>query len=296
MPHGTISGGQGSIDLDGCEPCEIMWFDRGELRNLQSMEAAEDSSLSYMTPEQRVAWRSEIVRSEHARSDDDSNAVATVFTFLGMPYAEPLRRHRARAFATWATSIVVIATSIAAFVSGEFSEIVRRFGMIPSEVRAGHLWGVLTHFFLHGNGFHLAGNVLFLFVFGLRVEAILSWMRFLLLIGLATIAGALVHASFAPRPETPLIGASGGVSGVLAAHAVLRPRAKVRMRIYYRVYTTNASMAFMFWIALQIFGILWQVAGLTNVSALGHVGGAAAGITLGLLWKSRARAIEPARL
>jgi membrane associated rhomboid family serine protease len=295
MPHAKVSGGQGALELDGCEPCELTWFDFGELRNLQSNEVAADSNLSFMTPQQRLAWRVETLRDD-AKGDDDVTTAGLISLALGVPYPEPLRARVARPYATWATCIAVIATSIAAFASGEFTEIVRRFGMIPSEVRAGHWSGVLTHFFLHANGFHLAGNVLFLFVFGVRVEAILSWVRFLSLIALATIAGALIHASFAPRPDTPLIGASGGVSGVLAAHAVLRPRAKVRMRIYYRVYTTNASMAFLFWIALQIFGILRQVTGLTNVSALGHVGGAALGIALGLIWKSRALAIEPSRL
>jgi membrane associated rhomboid family serine protease len=296
MPHGTVAGGQGAIELDGCEPCEITWFDQGELRNLQSTEAGEDPRLSDMTPQQRLAWRSEIVRSQRERSDDDSSAVATVFAILGVHYPEPLRSPAARAYATWATCILVIATSIAAFASGEFSEIVRRFGMIPSELRAGHWRGVFTHFFLHGDGFHLAGNVLFLFVFGSRVEGILGWVRFLSLIAFATIAGALVHASFEPRAQIPLIGASGGISGVLAAHAVLRPHARVRMRIYFTLFTTTASMAFLFWIALQVFGILRQVTGLTNVSALGHVGGALAGIALGLIWKSRAIAVEPARL
>jgi membrane associated rhomboid family serine protease len=86
---------------------------------------------------------------------------------------------------------------------------------------------VLTAMFLHGGWLHLAGNMLFLFVFGNNVEDRLGRVRYLLLylgIGYAATYGfALVQ----PSSTAPLVGASGAIAGVLGGYFVLFPRAKV---------------------------------------------------------------------
>jgi membrane associated rhomboid family serine protease len=104
----------------------------------------------------------------------------------------------------------------------------------------------------------------------------------------------MAHAALAPDPALPLIGASGGVSGVLAAHALLRPRSKVRIMRYFRMITVPASVAFLLWIVLQVVGAALQFAGASPVSALAHLGGAAAGLLVACLFRRRARRVEPA--
>ena len=85
----------------------------------------------------------------------------------------------------------------------------------------------LTAAFVHGGWLHLLGNMLFLFVFGNNVEDRLGRVRFLLFYGVCALAAAYGFALTDPGSQTPVVGASGAVAGVLGAYLVLFPRAKV---------------------------------------------------------------------
>jgi membrane associated rhomboid family serine protease len=292
MARVPIRAGHRRFEIDGCGPCRIAWFDRGELSSLRHRRPrASAPKLSSMTPEERHAWRMEELRKEGYEADQESSA-AMLAIVLGIPLPEPVRGFKGRPLVTWGICLVTLATSIAAW--SNFPDNAVRFGMVPEKIFDGHWWGLGTHFFLHADPFHLLGNLVFLFVFGSRVEALVGAARYLVLIAVATLAGALLHAYAAPNSEIPLIGASGGISGVLAAHACLRPHAKVRTMIAYRVVAIPASVMFAIWVVLQIIGTAAQMSGTSAVSALGHLGGAIAGFLLSLLWKARARTIEPA--
>lgn len=295
MARASVRGGTGIIEVDGCSPCGLVWLDSGELRSLQSTEASEDPAFSHLTPEQRQVLRA--VRLERGHGDHDEGlTLESAGLLFGVPYPEPVRDHEREFYVTCGLSFVIVVASVAAFLAGDFGETLRRFGMVPAAVKAGSRSGLVTHFFVHGDVFHLAGNMLFLLMFGSRVEPILRGVRYLVLIALATVGGGLLHCAFARDPSIPLIGASGGISGLIAAHAVLRPRATVKVVWFYQLLTVPAWGAFLFWLILQTIGMTKQIVGITSVSAAAHIGGAAAGFALGLLWKSRARAIEPALL
>ncbi len=87
--------------------------------------------------------------------------------------------------------------------------------------------GLLTGMFLHAGWGHLLGNMIYLWVFGDDIEDALGPVRFLLFYLLAGVAAALVFVAVNPYSPTPLVGASGAISGVLAAYLMLRPCAKV---------------------------------------------------------------------
>ena len=87
---------------------------------------------------------------------------------------------------------------------------------------------LVTYQFLHGGWLHLAGNLLFLWVFGPKVERTLGsgcWTTLLLLSG---VAAALTQAWPDPSSPVAMIGASGGISGILGAYLYLHPRAEIR--------------------------------------------------------------------
>lgn len=94
---------------------------------------------------------------------------------------------------------------------------------------------VVTYAFLHLDFWHLAGNMLFLWVFGDNVEDALGHFRFLIFYIACAIAGALFHGFVAPTSEGPLIGASGAVSGVVAAYFLLHPRVRVWVLVLMRI-------------------------------------------------------------
>jgi membrane associated rhomboid family serine protease len=84
-----------------------------------------------------------------------------------------------------------------------------------------------TSLFLHGSLFHLLGNMLFLWVFGDNVEDAMGHGRFLVFFLLCGAIAGLTHAFIDPESTRPLIGASGSVSGVVAAYLLLYPRVRV---------------------------------------------------------------------
>jgi membrane associated rhomboid family serine protease/Zn-finger nucleic acid-binding protein len=295
MTRASVRGGTGILEVDGCSSCGFVWLDPGELRGLQSTEASGDAGFEHLSPAQRQALRA--VRMERSSGDHAGElTLESAGLLFGVPYPERVRNHETEVYVTCGLCSVIVLASAAAFLAGDFGENVRRFGMVPAAVKAGSWSGLITHFFLHGDVFHLAGNMLFLLMFGSRVEPILKGIRYLLLIAFATVSGALLHCAFARDPSIPLIGASGGISGLIAAHAVLRPRATVRVVWFRQLLTMPAWGAFLTWLLLQTIGMTKQIFGITSVSAAAHIGGAAAGFALGVMWKSRAQAIEPALL
>lgn len=94
---------------------------------------------------------------------------------------------------------------------------------------------VVTYAFLHLDFWHLAGNMLFLWVFGDNVEDALGHFQFLIFYLACAIAGALLHGFVAPTSEGPLIGASGAVSGVVAAYFLLHPKVRVWVLVFMRI-------------------------------------------------------------
>jgi membrane associated rhomboid family serine protease len=169
--------------------------------------------------------------------------------------------------------------------------LIGEFALIPD--RALRLGGLtlVTSFFLHAGWWHLVGNLYFLIVFGDNVEEYLGRGRWLLLLLFANLAGALSHLLAEPHSSIPCIGASGGISGLLAFYAFRFPKARLGLRIWMRYsyrapwVTFPAWAGFAVWMALQFLGVFEQMNGLSNVSAMAHLGGAAAGIVAWRVWR-----------
>ena len=169
------------------------------------------------------------------------------------------------------------------------------FGMIPivlfgdAVLPAGliHAPAYLTPFtslFLHIDLEHIIGNMLFLWVFGDNIEDAMGTPRFVLFYLLCGACAALAHAVAMPGSQSPLIGASGAVSGVIAAYLLLHPHVRVfGLVLKWIPITVKALYVIAAWIALQfayaIFG------GDPNVGWWAHVGGIIAGAALIALFK-----------
>ncbi len=144
----------------------------------------------------------------------------------------------------------------------------------------------LTYAFLHGDIFHLGGNMLFLWVFGDNVEDALGHFRFLLFYLLCAVAGAYLHGMLVPDSQAPLIGASGAIAGIVAAYLILHPRVKVWILALGRIpLRIPAWVALALWIGFQFAMI--AIGGEDEISWAAHVGGILAGAVLVLLLRRR---------
>ncbi len=145
---------------------------------------------------------------------------------------------------------------------------------------------VLTYAFLHLDFWHLASNMLFLWVFGDNMEDALGHVRFLIFYLLCAAGGALLHGAVAPAAEGPLIGASGAISGVVAAYVLLHPRVRVWVLVLFRIpLPLPAFIPIALWI-IQQFGMLaLDLDG--RVSWGAHVGGIICGAILVLFMRRK---------
>jgi membrane associated rhomboid family serine protease len=98
------------------------------------------------------------------------------------------------------------------------------FGLVPAAFSAS---GVLTSMFVHGGFGHLAGNMLFLWIFGDNIEDRLGHARYVLFYLGAGVVAALAQTAMDPASEVPMVGASGAVAGVMGGYFVLYPHSRV---------------------------------------------------------------------
>lgn len=137
----------------------------------------------------------------------------------------------------------------------------------------------LSYAFLHANFMHIAGNMLFLWVFGDNVEDAMGHFRFLIFYLLCAAAGAYAHSLAIPTSQAPLIGASGATAGVVGAYLLLHPKVKVWILALGRIpLRLSATWILGAWIAYQVFSFV--VYADSEVSWAAHLGGILAGMLL----------------
>ncbi len=163
------------------------------------------------------------------------------------------------------------------------------YGLIPVELVHFHnffpstavppIANLLTALFMHGSFMHLAGNMWFLWIFGDNVEDTLGHFRYLIFYILAGIAASLLHVALFSSSNAPVIGASGAISGVLGAYAILYPNARIRTFVFIFIYLDFIKIpALIFigiWIAFQVVSGLIALGhgGSEGVAWFAHVGG-----------------------
>lgn len=144
----------------------------------------------------------------------------------------------------------------------------------------------ITYAFLHGDIWHLGGNMLFLWVFGDNVEDALGHFRFLVFYLACAVVGAFAHGIVAPASEAPLIGASGAIAGVVAAYLMLHPRVKIWVLALGRIpLRLPASIVLVLWILFQVFMMVFG--GDDEISWAAHLGGIVAGAVLVVFMRRR---------
>lgn len=149
---------------------------------------------------------------------------------------------------------------------------------------------IFTSMFLHGGFLHLAGNMLYLWIFGNNVEEALGHGRYLVFYLVCGTVAALGQTLQNPASEVPMIGASGAISGVLGAYLLLFPHARVLvlLPLGFLMYMVRipAGWVLGLWFGLQLLSssLSGSEAG---VAFFAHIGGFIAGLLLVSVFKKR---------
>jgi len=145
---------------------------------------------------------------------------------------------------------------------------------------------LLSSMFMHGSWLHLGGNMLFLWIFGDNVEHRAGRILYLVAYLAAGLVGSLAQILSDPTSQIPSLGASGAISGVLGAYLVLFPRNRVTAFVFRFLVQIPALAAIGMWIAVQLISSLADPTGAGGVAYMAHIGGFAAGVLAGLLFRA----------
>lgn len=147
---------------------------------------------------------------------------------------------------------------------------------------------IVTYMFLHGGWLHLAGNMLFLWVFGDDVEDALGQPGFIAFYLACGMIAALAQAALDPASAVPVVGASGAVSGLLGAFLVLYPRAQLNVLVpifvVMDVVRLPAWVVLAFWFGVQLLYDQSAAGAAGGIAFRAHVGGFVAGMVLAPLF------------
>ena len=167
------------------------------------------------------------------------------------------------------------------------------WAIVPYEISAGReLHTIFTSMFLHAGFMHLAGNMLFLFIFGDNIEDEMGHGRYLLFYLASGVAAGLMQVAAAPYSNIPTIGASGAIAGVMGGYLLMFPKAKVDILIIlviiFRILPIPAWIMLGLWLGMQFLGGFTSPGDEGGVAYWAHAGGFLAGMILTVpLWLKR---------
>ena len=163
------------------------------------------------------------------------------------------------------------------------SYVISGYGLVPTRISAdpsGEAFTVFTSMFMHGGLGHLAGNLLFLWIFGDNVEDAIGHLRYVAFYLACGVCAAFSQVFTNIGSQAPMVGASGAIAGVLGAYLVLYPRAPITVFVGFFLISLPAWVVVGFWFLLQLSGG-WAALGLdasSGVAFFAHIGGFLAGV------------------
>ena len=197
-------------------------------------------------------------------------------------------------YALMALNIGIFLSYVALFVDERaLNNFFFRWALIPAQVTQGEVYGgLVSSMFLHAGWMHLAGNMLFLWIFGDNVEDEMGHGRFLMFYLACGLLSGAAHVISAPGSQVPTVGASGAIAGVMGGYLLLFPKAKVDILlifiVIFRILPIPAWIMLGLWFAMQFVGGIGADPTTGGVAYWAHAGGFIAGLLLTLpFWLKR---------
>jgi membrane associated rhomboid family serine protease len=187
----------------------------------------------------------------------------------------------------WLATATLLAANAVAFVftasAAHREPLFAEWGFVPARVLAGEaVPSLITSMFLHAGVLHLAANLLYLGIFGARIEGVLGSGKYIAFYVVCGLGGHLAQTLADPTSPVPVLGASGAIAGILGAYLVGFPDAKVTTFLYLVFVAGNfrmpAAVVIGVWFLVQLLGSLGGAGG--TVAWFEHLGGFALGLLL----------------
>ncbi len=206
-----------------------------------------------------------------------------IAAFVGIPVeVGEKNQKKAPAFVCSCTALLVMTISFLAF---DKPQLLNEWGLVPANFMQKGGLTFVTQFFFHVDTWHLLGNIYFLLVFGESVEHEIGHVRFLLLLFISAVFGNVIHLFVDHASLLPLVGASGGVAGVMLFYAYQFPKKQLGVIFLFQWVRVPAHLYVAFWLIYQVMGALDQMQHVSPVSYMAHLGGGLIGYILWRVWR-----------
>ncbi len=199
-------------------------------------------------------------------------------------------------------NLTLIAANVLVFLyewqmgPGVLEKFISVWGLVPARLVSDptNTWNTIySSMFLHGGWFHIINNMWVLLIFGDNVEARMGNMKYLVFYLLSGTAAGLLQTYVLPTAQTPMIGASGAIAGVLGAYLVLFPRSRVASLVpIFFIFTVIEIPAFIyliFWFFSQLYSGLFAIqgGGASGIAWWAHIGGFVFGLVMSFFFANR---------
>lgn len=197
---------------------------------------------------------------------------------------------------------LLIAANILVFImmwlAGSAQEqLVYQYAMIPANISSGLDFGditdIFTSMFMHAGLAHIAGNMLYLWIFGDNVEDRLGPVRYFIFYLVGGAVASVAHFLTNPASQIPTVGASGAIAAVLGAYLVLYPQSRIvtfiPLGFFMRLTVVPAAVVLGLWFVLQLFSGFMSFGGpdVGGTAFWAHIGGFVVGVVLAKLLPGR---------
>ena len=216
-----------------------------------------------------------------------------------IPIRDEIRTHRPPIM-----TYLLIAANVVVFIlqwlTGPNQEaVIFEYALIPSNlttsVNLQNIADIFSSMFMHAGLLHLAGNMLYLWIFGDNVEDAMGSIKYLIFYLVGGVIAALTHTFLYPDSQIPTVGASGAIAAVLASYLILYPQSRVLTFIplgfFMQLRLVPASIVLIVWFILQLFNGVLTLSGpeLSGIAFWAHIGGFLAGLLVTTLFFSRVK-------
>jgi membrane associated rhomboid family serine protease len=277
-PHGHGSmeehrlPGRVATPIDRCSTCGGIWLDGHERRKLAKATTREgQGSRAERMLRRGAIWIAQAIT--HVPVEVDNPARGTPWVVFSL-----------------------LSVLLVSFVAQQMGYVdAYDLGIVPGRLRQQHdAYTIAAHIFLHGSWPHLLGNAYFLYTFGDNVEHVFGHIRFAVFFVLAGALAGIIHFLLTHKTATPIVGASGAISGVLAAYLWAFPHQRLFQVILWIQLKIPVWIYLVAWVGFHIvMGLFGTGAGAEGVAWFAHLGGFAVGFVC-TPWMLRLRRREVA--
>lgn len=272
------------IKIDYCKSCQNIWFDKNEWglteQSLAPKENLRDlESLNYKYGKALIEAKYALKEHEIERLTLRDHKVGFFLGLLGLPTENHEDSFLVQPIVTWSLLLLISAISIVGFKNMDWFVKNLAFVFNSNELILSVLKSY-TSVFVHGGWLHLLSNLYFFWIFGDNVEDYLGKQKYILLLALSSLGAALLYSAYHFKDSTPVVGASGMISGIIAFYIMRFPKRRFIFLTRFGFLNVSAVYFGAFYIFTQF---LYSLLEFTSAEGAGiafsaHIGGFLTGV------------------